>query len=136
MAFLPKTLCDVTKVEIAVGIRLTANSVEGFTFRVPRTRDSYFQDDIYPDTLCLEEPALTVEEWLRGKNALQRILNLKPLNMKTCRFNKSIVMLCQFFFIFNKVSEAPKEAPAAKKYASINPQFKTDLQKKEEVANY
>lgn len=34
---------------------------------------------------------------------------------------------------FLKVSEAPKEAPAAKKFTSFDPQFKTDLQKKEEV---
>ena len=31
------------------------------------------------------------------------------------------------------VSEAPKEAPAAKKFASYNPNIKTDEEKKEEV---
>ena len=31
------------------------------------------------------------------------------------------------------MSEAPKEAPAAKKFISYNPEYKTEEQKKEEV---
>lgn len=85
---MPKTLCDVTKVEIVVGVRLTSNTVEQFTFKVPRTRLNYFQDDIYPDTLCIEESALTTGQWLEGENGQQRTLNLKPPNMKSCMFLK------------------------------------------------
>ena len=91
MAYLPKTLCDVTKVEIVVGVRLTANSVEGFTFQVPRTRVNYFQDDLYPDTLCMDKAPLIAKEWLKGKNALQKTLNLKPSNMKSCRLHCSLI---------------------------------------------
>jgi len=36
-------------------------------------------------------------------------------------------------YVINIVSEAPKEPAAAKKFASYNPKFKTDHQKKEEV---
>lgn len=84
VVFLPKVLCDVTKAEIAAGVRLTRDSVEGFTVQVPRTRLNYFQDDIYPDTLCVEEASLTVERWLQGENALQKLCSLKPPNMKSC----------------------------------------------------
>lgn len=34
----------------------------------------------------------------------------------------------------HEVSDAPKEAPAAKKFASYNPEYKSDEQKKEEVS--
>lgn len=40
-------------------------------------------------------------------------------------------MSCDLSF---PVSEAPKEAPAAKKFASYNPNYKTDEEKKEEVS--
>ena len=36
--------------------------------------------------------------------------------------------------VLNAVSEAPKAAPAPKKYQSYNPDFKTDEEKKEEVS--
>lgn len=36
-------------------------------------------------------------------------------------------------FIIIEVSDAPKEAPAAKKFTSYNPEYKSDEQKKEEV---
>ena len=85
MVFLPKTACDVSKVEIATGLRLTTSSVEGFAIRVPRTRTSYFQDDIYPDTLCVEESSITAEKWLLGNNAAQRTQTLKPTSMKNCK---------------------------------------------------
>lgn len=83
MAYLPKTLCDVTKVEVAVGLRLTNNAIEMFTFQVPRTRLNYFQDDIYPNTLCVEESSLTAKQWLQGENGQQRTCSLQPANMKS-----------------------------------------------------
>lgn len=80
-------LCDVTKAEIAVGVRLTKNSVEGFTIQVPRTRLNYFQDDLYPHTLCVEEASITGEQWLNGENAFRKTQSLKPPNMKSCKQN-------------------------------------------------
>lgn len=72
------------KVEIAVGLRLTTNAIEQFTFQVPRTRLNYFQDDVYPSTLCVEESPLTAKQWLQGENGLQRTCSLQPPNMKSC----------------------------------------------------
>ena len=46
----------------------------------------YFQDDLYCDTLVHWEPALTAEEWLAGKDAIQRRISLRPEGMKPCVF--------------------------------------------------
>ena len=77
-------MCDVAKVEIEVGLRLTADSIEQFIFQVPRTRLNYFQDDIYPDTLCVEESPLTAQQWLQNENGKQKTCSLKPPSMKSC----------------------------------------------------
>ena len=61
------------------------NTVEGFAYQVPRTRINYFQDDLYPDTLCVEEPALLAQEWFQGKNVAQKSLSMKPQHMKPCK---------------------------------------------------
>lgn len=101
MAFLPKTMCDVSKVEIATGVRLTASTVEGFVVRVPRTRTTYFQDDLYPDTLCLEESCITADQWLSGSNTIQGRQNLKPSNMKKCKTKTSYtacMFYCQYYY--------------------------------------
>lgn len=41
IAFLPKNCCDVKKLEFARGYRLTSNSIEPFSFVVPRLNVSY-----------------------------------------------------------------------------------------------
>ena len=38
VAYLPKTHCDVRKVEVARGVRLCKTSVEPFVFRIPRVK--------------------------------------------------------------------------------------------------
>ena len=76
-------MCDVTKVEIAVGTRITADSVESFTFQVPRTRLEFFQDDLYPDTLCVEDSPLTCQQWIQGENRKQKVCSMKPADMKS-----------------------------------------------------
>lgn len=42
LSFLPKFSVDVRKVELARAMRLTANSVEPVTFRVPRLKVLYY----------------------------------------------------------------------------------------------
>lgn len=114
IGFLPKVVCDVKRVEIARAIRLCQTSVEGVFFTVPRAKTEFFQDDIYCETRITWEPALTAAEWLRGMNATQRCISLHPKGMKP-------------------LSEAPKAAPAAKKFPSYDPNYKTDEEKKEEL---
>ena len=81
---LPKVLCDVQRVEVLRGVRLTKSSVEQFNIRVPRTKLEYFQDDIYPATLAIWESALSAQEWLDGMNGVQRQVSLQPQGMKPC----------------------------------------------------
>ena len=85
---LPKVLCDAKNVEVLKGVRLTKSTIEQFTIRVPRTRLEYFQDDIYPATLVHWESALTVEEWLGGKNNIQRTVSMHPTGMKPCKLSR------------------------------------------------
>jgi len=76
----------------------------------------YFQDDLFPDTRVWWEPALTSDQWFAGRNGTQRMLSLKPADMKP-------------------LSEAPKAAPIARKYDSRHEleEIKTTEQKKEEL---
>jgi coronin-7 len=114
VSYLPKDLCDVRRVEIARAVRLCKTTVEPIFFKVPRTRMEYFQDDVYPETTVTWEAALTSQEWLSGEDGVQSSLSLRPHDMEP-------------------LSEAPKAAPAPKKYQSYNPDFKTDEEKKEEL---
>jgi coronin-7 len=116
VSFLPKSVCNVREVEYARALRLTKAAIELIEFKVPRNRPQYFQDDIYPDTFIYCKPALSSSDWFSGKNAERETTSLQPEGMK-------------------KLSEAPKEAPAAKKYGMPvdEPRFKTDQEKKEEL---
>ncbi|XP_059140103.1 coronin-7-like [Physella acuta] len=116
-SYLPKSVCDVRKVEVARAWRLTLNSVEAISFTVPRVKTEFFQDDLYPDTRVTWEPTLTAEEWLQGKDKPQRTKSMKPSDM-------------------TPLSQAPVEVQKVKKFESFNPEtFKTDEQKKEELLN-
>ncbi|XP_068100274.1 coronin-7 isoform X1 [Hyperolius riggenbachi] len=113
--YLRKAECSVPEVEVLRAVRLSNNSLEPVAFRVPRVKKEFFQDDVFPPTRVTWEMALSAEEWLSGKDKLQRNLNLCPARM-------------------TPVSQAPKEAPS-KKYvpAAVYLQEKTDEQKKEEL---
>ncbi|XP_033631457.1 coronin-7-like [Asterias rubens] len=115
LSFLPKSMCNVKDVEFAKAMRLTQTSIEPVSFSVPRVKKEYFQDDIFPDTRVKWEAALSAQEWLAGKNAIQGKLSLCPPGMKL-------------------LSSIPKMAPAPKKYmAEVELSYKTDEQKKEEL---
>lgn len=66
MGFMPKHSMDTSVCEIMKAAKLTNNSVDLVSFRVPRRSES-FQDDIYPD--CVSNvPSMRGEEWLSGAN--------------------------------------------------------------------
>lgn len=44
----------------------------------------YFQDDLFPDTRVWWEPAVTSDQWFAGKNGTQRMLSVRPADMKPC----------------------------------------------------
>ena len=66
MGFMPKHSMDTSVCEIMKAAKLTNNSVDLISFRVPR-RSEAFQDDIYPD--CVGNIAsMSGDEWLAGAN--------------------------------------------------------------------
>jgi WD40 repeat protein len=66
VSFIPKHAVDTNVCEIMRAVKLTNNTVDQISFRVPRKSEA-FQDDIYPDCLA-NSPAMTAEQWLEGHN--------------------------------------------------------------------
>ncbi|KAF6768674.1 hypothetical protein AHF37_06268 [Paragonimus kellicotti] len=76
MGWMPKRGLDVNQCEIARFYKLhTKGLCEVIPFTVPR-KSELFQDDLYPDTIG-DVPALTVEEWIGGKDADPILISLK-----------------------------------------------------------
>jgi coronin-1B/1C/6 len=78
MAFVPKRGLDIMGCETARLLKLTSNTVEPLSFRVPRKSEA-FQDDIYPDTFS-GVPAHTADEWMGGSDQAPRTMSLNPSN--------------------------------------------------------
>ncbi|GAB1598509.1 coronin-7-like, partial [Argonauta hians] len=115
ISFLPKISCDVSQVEFAHAWRLLLTHLEPVSFKVPRVKSNFFQDDIFPDTKVLWEPALSGCDWLSGTDAEPSRISLKPENMEA-------------------LSNAPTQSTKQKKYDSQDPEiFKTDEMKKKEL---
>lgn len=83
MSFLPKISCDVKVAEINRAFRLTkSNCIERISFTVPRVKLGFFQDDIFPETINLESPYLTADEWFNGTEIMLKYIDLQPENMQ------------------------------------------------------
>ncbi|KAJ1742728.1 hypothetical protein LPJ68_001607 [Coemansia sp. RSA 1086] len=106
LAMLPKKYADVSHCELVRAYRLTAQALESIGFRVPRKRPEYFQDDIFPDTVDTETPAVDTLAWLDGASAAPRLISLCPPHM-------------------TPLSEAPPE-PVRKRQFAINAEEKPD----------
>ncbi|KJE97469.1 coronin 7 [Capsaspora owczarzaki ATCC 30864] len=102
LAFLPKATCNVAEVEVARAVKLSKNTVEYISFKIPRTRPEFFQDDLFPESRVRDTPSITLEEWLAGKNPSVKYVSLKPANM-------------------TPLSQAPKEQPKESKFVKYNP---------------
>ncbi|OCF44702.1 actin cross-linking [Kwoniella heveanensis CBS 569] len=96
VAFMPKRLVDVKKVEVAKALRLTAKTLEEVSFTIPRNKPDFFQDDIYQTTVDVESTVLIAAEWLSGKDVAPEKISLQPEGM-------------------TPLSQAPKTDSAAKK---------------------
>ena len=83
LALLPKAVCNVKDVEFARFITLTSNSIEPLIFTVPRVKNDYFQDDLFPPTRILWEASTSAGHWLAGGNVPAQRLDLKPSDMDT-----------------------------------------------------
>jgi len=81
VAILPKTIYDVKKCEVLRVLKLGINnSVEPISFKVPRTRTEFFQDDIYPLTRSAR-PVLSATEWFSGQTRDPDLISIKPSDM-------------------------------------------------------
>jgi len=74
--FLPKTLCDTTKCEIAVCYRVMKDWISPVSFQVPR-KSEMFQPDIFPDTYA-GRPVSTADEYAAGTNRPPLKRSMKP----------------------------------------------------------
>ncbi|KAI8062153.1 hypothetical protein BC940DRAFT_359073 [Gongronella butleri] len=75
MAFLPKRAVNVNECEVARAYKLGSTLIEPVSFKVPRKSDA-FQSDIFPPAIS-DEPALTADEWLGGKDANPKTIDLE-----------------------------------------------------------
>ncbi|CAD7947178.1 unnamed protein product [Amoebophrya sp. A25] len=74
LAFFPKRVMDVSTHEVARAAKLDSESNLTFLpFKVPR-RAMLFQDDLYPPTAQLNEPAMSVSEFLVAVDAADQRL--------------------------------------------------------------
>jgi pantothenate kinase-related protein Tda10 len=82
VAFFPKQHVDPRKVEVAKCLRLTARSIEEVSFTIPRSKTTFFQDDIYVPTIDTLMHTTTASAWLAGDKTTPRVLDLKPDGME------------------------------------------------------
>ncbi|PWN30480.1 DUF1900-domain-containing protein [Jaminaea rosea] len=85
VSFLPKRYADVREVEVAVSYRLSKNNeVQRVGWRVERKRKEFFQDDVFPPTVDVEQPLLSAAEWAEGREppASRPVIDLCPAGMK------------------------------------------------------
>ncbi|POW08779.1 hypothetical protein PSTT_07264, partial [Puccinia striiformis] len=64
-SFFIKQLLDIKAIEVAKALRLTGNQVEVVSFKIPRNREEFFQDDVFCDTRDLLNPIFkNGHDWL------------------------------------------------------------------------
>ena len=81
LSFLPKNILNVKEVEFARAFRVTDNNIEPVSFTVPRVRTNFFQDDLFPPTRVLWEPAMGAVGWFGGAEKEARRISLRPEGM-------------------------------------------------------
>ncbi|KAJ2077249.1 hypothetical protein H4R24_005241 [Coemansia sp. RSA 988] len=81
MDSLPKRDADISQCELLRVYRLNSQSLGLVGFRVPRKRPTYFQDDIFPDTVDVNSPSVDTIDWLDGATPAPRLINLCPPDM-------------------------------------------------------
>jgi len=115
IGFMPKRGVNVNICEIARFYKLhTKGLCEVIPMTVPR-KSELFQDDLYPDTAS-DEPSMTADEWIGGKNAPPKLTSLKDGYKPT---HKSGI---------GKVTPKAVGTPASHKVAAHDPSKEAELQ--------
>jgi len=112
IAFLPLSVCDIKEVEFARILKLTNdNTVQPHRLFVPRTRKEFFQDDIFPPTLCrAEKSSYTANQFFNGDYKEPLRVNLNPG--------------------LPLYSEAPKIERKVKKYQEVKDEDPSEIEEK------
>ena len=76
-----KSAMKVRETEFARAYRLTPTNIEPVSFSVPRVKTTHFQDDLFPPTRVLWQPALAGADWLAGLDRNARWVSLQPADM-------------------------------------------------------
>jgi len=104
VVMLPKSRCDVKKVEVAHLLKLTPTLIEPIVFTVPRTRLEFFQDDVYPPAPT-GEPALDSRAWFAGTTKEPTVKSLQPAGMQPLSSAPAIVREKKYKFDPNAKKE-------------------------------
>ena len=73
---MPKKVVDVMKCEVLRGTRITANTLEYVTFKVPR-KSGTFQADLFPP--CKSGvPSMNFEQYWSGEDKEPERMEMKP----------------------------------------------------------
>jgi len=75
MGFMPKRGCNVSLIEIDKMFKVTVESVQPLSFRVPRKQTSFAEDIFVP--CSSDEPSLNGDQWLSGDNSIPRTMSLE-----------------------------------------------------------
>ena len=103
MAMCPKYMLDTSTCEVTRLLKLLSDSVVPLSFCVPR-KATYFQSDIYPDTLA-PEAVLTHEEWVGGKDEDPKLMSLDPKKNPDLA---DMLVKASSDFVSNQEKTAPK----------------------------
>ena len=82
LVFLDKRELNIMRVEVSAALRLTDTTVEQISFRIPRSKTDYFQDDIFtavPDIECRQQ---TTESWINSEEYIFPTLSLRSPNVQ------------------------------------------------------
>ncbi|OAV92610.1 hypothetical protein PTTG_04159 [Puccinia triticina 1-1 BBBD Race 1] len=124
-SFFIKQVLDIKAVEVARALRLTGSQVEVVSFKIPRNRSEFFQDDIFCDTRDLLTPTFkNGQDWFNlGQNKAQEDPTEKDLVEGFAKINLQPVGM-------SKLSQAPLTKLQSNQKALIakGPQL-TDSQK-------
>jgi len=72
----PRRCCDVSQTEILRIYKISKSIIYPLKFQVPRKSTDVFAEELYPLARG-DQPALTKEEWMEGKDATPKLVSLE-----------------------------------------------------------
>jgi hypothetical protein len=96
---------------------------------------SFFQDDVFPNTIDFQHAYLTAQDWFDGRYFDLKFINLQPENMEKCKLFQKFIELCVSFlisfglFLVTDILEIEKAEEASKPQLRQNSKEKFDSQK-------